>query len=188
MVKGLGIAPPASIPLSACGHIHPAPADRPVWFYLCSDHGMVDVTEHVDVMARVDALPLVRGRDYLAFYDSTFARFWWRTPGAREQVRAALAAEPRGRWLEPEELRREGADVPGAVYGDDLFLMRPGALLVPSFMGSRPVAAMHGYDAAHPDMVALLASNRPLPDDVRHLTDLRAFWERELDAARGEAA
>ncbi|MCC6650464.1 MAG: hypothetical protein IT348_04880, partial [Candidatus Eisenbacteria bacterium] len=73
-------------------------------------------------------------------------------------------------------------------YGDDIFLLRPGALLVPSFMGSRPVAAMHGYDAGHPDMTALLASNRPLPEGVRHLADLRAFLERELDALLAEAA
>ena len=46
---------------------------------------------------------------------------------------------------------------------------------------------MHGYDANHPDMTALLASNRPLPDDVRHLADLRGFLEREVRAA-AEAA
>lgn len=160
---------------------------RPRWIYLCSDHGMVDVTEHADVMARLAGLPVRRGRDYDAFFDSTFARFWWRRPGARDAVREALAAEPRGRWLDAAELAREGADFPGHDYGEDLFLMRPGALLVPSFMGSRPVAAMHGYDASHPDMTALLASNRPLPERVRHLADLRGFLERELDAA-AEAA
>jgi hypothetical protein len=162
--------------------------DRPVWLYLCSDHGMVDVVEHVDVMARLAGLPARRGRDYLAFFDSTMARFWWRRPGAREAVRAALAGESRGRWLEPAELEREGADFARHDYGEDLFLLRPGALLLPSWMGSRPVAAMHGYDPAHPDMTALLAANRPLPEDVRHLVDLRGFLERELDAQRAEAA
>jgi hypothetical protein len=129
-----------------------------------------------------------RGRDYLAFFDSTMARFWWRTPAARPAVRAALAAESRGRWLEPDELAREGADFADHAYGDDVFLLRPGALLLPSFMGRAPVAAMHGYDPAHPDMPGLLAANRPLPDDVRHLRDLRRFLERELDALLAEAA
>jgi len=161
---------------------------RPLWFYLCSDHGMVDVVEHVDVMARLAALPARRGRDYLAFFDSTMARFWWLADGARERVREALAAEPRGRWLSRDELAREGADFPGQEYGEDIFLLRPGALLLPSFMGSRPVAAMHGYDAADADMTALLASNRPLPDAVRGLADLRGFLERELDALLAEAA
>lgn len=158
-------------------------AGRPVWLYLCSDHGMVDVVEHVDVMARVRALPLSPGRDYLAFYDSTMARFWWSSRRARSLVRDALAREPRGRWLEPAELAAEGADFADHEYGDDVFLLRPGALLLPSYMGSRPVAAMHGYDAAHPDMTAMLASNRPLPPDVTHLAHLRGFLERELAAA-----
>ena len=165
-----------------------ASAGRPVWLYLCSDHGMVDVDAHADVMARVNALPFARGRDYVAFYDSTMARFWWRTPAARDAVRSALAAEPLGRWLTDDELRAEGALFEKREYGDDVFLLRPGALLVPSFMGSRPVAGMHGYDAKHPDMTALLASNRELPADVRHLADLRGFLERELDALATEAA
>lgn len=165
-----------------------APAGaRPRWVYLCSDHGMVDVAEQVDVMSALAKLPQRRGRDYDAFFDSTMARFWWRAGGARAAVRAALAAEPRGRWLADDELAREGADFAAREYGEDIFLLRPGALMVPSFMGSRPVAAMHGYDAAHPDMTALLASNRPLPEDVRHLADLRGFFEREARAA-AEAA
>jgi len=156
---------------------------REPWIVLCSDHGMVDVDATVDVMGRLERLPVRRGRDYLAFYDSTFARFWWRSPAARGAVREALAAEPAGRWLTPEDLAREGADFPDARYGDDLFLLRPGALLVPSFMGRSPLAAMHGYDPSHPDMAGMLASNRPLPEGVGHLAHLRDFLERQLDMA-----
>jgi hypothetical protein len=161
---------------------------RPLWLYVCSDHGMVDVTAFVDVMARLEKLSVRRGRDYVAFYDSTMARFWWLREGAREAVREALAAEPKGRWLEREELVREGADFAAREYGDDMFLLAPGALLLPSFMGTAPVAAMHGYDAAHPDMTAFLASNRDLPAHVRHLADLRGFLEGELDAREGSLA
>ncbi len=162
---------------------------REAWLYLCSDHGMVDVTASVDVMGRLDALAFQRGRDYVAFFDSTFARFWWRTPGARDAVRAALDAEPRGRWLSAADLAREGADFADHRYGEDLFLLEPGTLMVPSYMGLRPVAAMHGYDPAHPDMAGVLAANRPLPAEVTHLSHLRGFLERELDAlaAAGDA-
>jgi hypothetical protein len=83
---------------------------------------------------------------------------------------------------------REGVAFADARYGDDVFLLEPGALLVPSFMGHTPVAAMHGYDPAHPDMAGLLAANRPLPADVTHLAHLRSFLERELDAAQGVGA
>jgi hypothetical protein len=60
--------------------------------------------------------------------------------------------------------------------------------MLPSFMGSRAVRAMHGYDAAHPDMTAFLASNRTIPAGVRHLADLRSFLEHELAALAAEAA
>jgi hypothetical protein len=60
--------------------------------------------------------------------------------------------------------------------------------MVPSFMGARPLAAMHGYDPSHPDMAALLWSNRPVPESVRHLGDVRGFLESELDAMITEAA
>ena len=162
-----------------------ARAGREPWLYLCSDHGMVDVRVTVDVMARVAALPFRRGRDYVAFFDSTMARFWWRHPRAREGIRRALEAEPRGRWLSTDELAREGVAFADARYGDDVFLLEPGALLLPSFMGRGPVAAMHGYDPAHPDMAGMLAANRPLPADVTHLAHLKRFFEREVDAAFG---
>jgi hypothetical protein len=139
-------------------------------------------------MARVAALPFRRGRDYIAFFDSTMARFWWRGPEARDAIRRALDAEPRGRWLSKAELANEGVAFADARYGDDVFLLEPGALLVPSFMGRDPVAAMHGYDPAHPDMAGILAANRPLPADVTHLAHLRRFLERELDAALGAPA
>jgi hypothetical protein len=149
---------------------------------------MVDVRVTVDVMARVAALPFRRGRDYLAFFDSTMARFWWHDPRARDAITAALAAEPRGRWLSQAELAREGVAFADARYGDDVFLLEPGALLVPSFMGRSPLAAMHGYDPAHPDMAGILASNRPLPAGVTHLSHLRAFLEREVELAGATAA
>ncbi len=169
------------------GRIEAAGARRGAtpWIYLLSDHGMVDVDRTVDVMGRLAALPVRWPEDYLAFFDSTMARFWWRGDAARDQVRAALALEPAGRWLDDAELEREGCRFPTRDYGDDVFLLDPGALMVPSFMGSRPVRAMHGYDPSHPEMAALLWSNRPIPAEVRHLTHVRGFLERELDANVG---
>ncbi len=161
---------------------------REPWLYLCSDHGMVDVTATVDVMGALAALPVQRGRDYLAFFDSTMARFWWRSPRARDAVRAALGAAQRGHWLEPRELAEAGAAFADRRYGEDVFLLDPGALMVPSYMGRSAVAAMHGYDPSHPDMPGVLMSNRPLPRETVHLSQLRAFLELELDALAGSGA
>lgn len=153
-----------------------------LWIYLLSDHGMVEVTRTADVMGALAGLRHRWPGDYLAFFDSTFARFWWRTPGARAEVMAALSGAGFGTWLDPQRLAREGAAFPRREYGEDLFLLDPGVLMVPSFMGRERLAAMHGYDPSHPDMAALLWSNRPIPDQVRHLAAVRGFLEAELDA------
>lgn len=147
---------------------------------LLSDHGMLDVRETVDVMGVLARLPCRWPRDYVPFFDSTFARFWWRSAAARGEVRAALEGVRGGRWLEDDELERAGALFPAREYGEDIYLLDPGVLMVPSFMGSRPLAAMHGYDPAHPEMAALLAADHPVPDAVRHLKDVRAFLEDGL--------
>jgi len=153
-----------------------------LWLYLLSDHGMVDVTSTADVMGALGARGIAWPRDVLAFFDSTLARFWWRGAAARDTVRGTLAALPGGRWLTAAERAAAGVAFPDHDYGEDVWLADPGVLIVPSFMGRDAVAAMHGYDPSHPDMAAVLASNRPLPPGVAHLKDVRAFLESELDA------
>lgn len=111
---------------------------------LLSDHGMTNVTNVVDAwnpMARAGRL----GRDYLAFFDSTMVRVWGST-AAIEAAAASLASH--GRLLSDDELRGFGCWFPAREYGDAVVLANPGVLIVPSFMGSSPIAAMHGY---HPD-------------------------------------
>ena len=57
---------------------------------LLSDHGMLDVRETVDVMGALAGLSCRWPRDYVPFFDSTFARFWWRSDcGARGGARRA---------------------------------------------------------------------------------------------------
>jgi len=86
------------------------------WIYVVSDHGMVDVTATEDVMGRLERLEVLWPRDYIAFFDSTLARFWWKTPGAHDRVRAALEGA-RGRWLGEAELERESVAFEDHVYG-----------------------------------------------------------------------
>ena len=160
---------------------------RDAWVYLTSDHGMVDVVEHVDVMARMRATGLINGLDYHAFYDSTMARFWFRTPLAEARVRAALEGLP-GRFLAREDEERFGIHFADRRYGDVIFLLDDARLLVPSYMGTAPVAAMHGYDPATSGSQALLLANRPLPEGLGHVVDFRAFFVRELEALKAASA
>lgn len=158
-------------------------AGRETWCYLTSDHGMTDVSEHLDLQAKVAATGLVRGVDYHAFYDSTLARFWFRSPLAESGIRGALAGAS-GRFLAREDEERLGFFFPDRRYGEAIFVVDEGRLIVPSFMGSRPVQAMHGYDPAYSSTRALLLSNRPVPAGLAHVVDLRAHLVSEMDQSR----
>jgi hypothetical protein len=166
-------------------------AGREPWIYLLSDHGMTDVTRVADAMGAAEAAlaeaagpaGLTAGRDWLAFYDSTLARFWWRSEGARSRlrpaVRARLAELGAGRWLTAEDERELHVHFADRRYGDDLFLAEPGVLFAPSYMGSARLAAMHGYHPSEPTARAVLLSSRPLGPGLGHVVDVAGHLERE---------
>lgn len=135
-----------------------------VRMFVFSDHGMADVTETLDIQARLAGTGLIFGRDYAAMFDSTMARFWFLRDGARAGVEACLAGLSGGRMLSEAELAAYGCDFVGHRYGELFFVADPGVLLCPSFMGERPIAGMHGYAPEHEDSVAMIATNA---SDVR---------------------
>ena len=148
--------------------------------YLFSDHGMTDCHTDCALIPRIEALGLRFGQDYAAVYDSTMARFWFLTERAEPAIRTALAQEPLGDILDQETLRDWGCDFPTNRYGDLFFLMQPGVLLCPSFMGRTHLAGMHGYDPLHEDSVASWSSNLVLADSPARLENIRAVMAGEL--------
>jgi hypothetical protein len=156
-----------------------------VRLHLFSDHGMATITSTCDLKARIDALGLAFGVDYAAVYDSTMARFWFLSDGARERIHSALADEPAGRILDDATLAAWGTDFPGQTYGQTIFLLDPGVLLVPSFMGETRLAGMHGYAPDHADSIAHYASNVQVASPPRDLTDMKALLAAEIDLALG---
>jgi hypothetical protein len=145
------------------------------------DHGMADATGVVDLLTPLARLPLKMKRDFLYFVDSTMARFWFFRDGVREQVADLLARIRGGQVLEDDELERLGVLYPDRRYGELIYLADPGVLFVPSFMGKKPIAAMHGYHPDHEDGDTLFLTNF----DHRPLTktrDLGPFLTEELEA------
>ena len=122
-------------------------AGRPTRVYLFSDHGMTDVGEVVDLMGAVESWGYKLGGGFKAFYDSTMARFWCDDATATE-LTAKLNVTGWGSVVPREELEAFGCYFEDRSYGDVIFLAKPGALIVPSFMSHEAIGAMHGY---HPD-------------------------------------
>jgi hypothetical protein len=155
-----------------------------VRLYVFSDHGMANCDERLDLKALVEALPLKMPQDYAVVYDSTMARFWFFSDRAREEITALLKSVPQGRMLPDEELERLGTFFPDRRFGELMFLVKEGVLIVPSHMGERPIRAMHGY---HPDdkhSYAVLCSNQPdIPDEVEAIPDVFRLMTRDAESA-----
>lgn len=137
-----------------------------------SDHGMHQVSAHCDLKAQVEALGLDYGKDYVAVYDSTMARFWFLNEQARGRIRDLLEAIPIGTVMSDEELRGFGCYFSDHKYGECIFLMRPGIMLAPSDMGRRQIQGMHGFHPHDADSWAAAISARPLPENVSQIHHL----------------
>jgi hypothetical protein len=135
-----------------------------VRLYVFSDHGMANCDRLLDLRRQLAPLPVSSPGDYAVVYDSTMARFWFFNERARTEVTAALRGVPQGRIIPDEELQRLGTFFPDRHFGELIFLVEEGTLIVPSDMGEKPIRAMHGFHPDAPHSYAALLTNLP---DVR---------------------
>ena len=80
-------------------------------------------------------------------------------------------------------------------FGEVIFLVKEGVLIVPSHMGERPIRAMHGY---HPtdkhSFASLLTNQSSIPEEITHIPHIHRLMLAESSAAaaankrRGEGA
>jgi predicted AlkP superfamily pyrophosphatase or phosphodiesterase len=126
---------------------------------LIGDHGMVSVEDSIDAGALLkkaaDQHGLEVGVDFLLFLDSTIVRIWWDSEAARSTLTARFVEEVLGAsW--GEVLFAEGTAAESApsasLYGDVIWMARPGVVIVPDFFQSPidVVKGMHGYDPSVP--------------------------------------
>jgi hypothetical protein len=151
-----------------------------------SDHGMANCERHLDLRSRIDALGLGFGTDYAVVYDSTMARFWFPNPSCRDAVVRCLREVPEGRIVPDSELAEMGALFPDRYFGELIFLVQEGVLIVPSDMGERPITAMHGYHPDDPQSFASLLTNyAEVPEEV---TAIPHVYQMMRDQAESAAA
>jgi hypothetical protein len=137
-----------------------------VRLYVFSDHGMANCDRHVNLMEKIEALPVKFGEDYVAVYDSPMARFWFLKPGVREVIEDRLKKIVEGRIIGEAELKELRAHFVDQRFGETIFLMDEGTLIVPSHMGERPIRAMHGYHPRDPQSYAALFTNQAVPESI----------------------
>ncbi len=155
---------------------------KDVRLHVFSDHGMANCDEYLDLRSKIDALGLVFGKDYAVVYDSTMARFWFLREGVKERIVAALKTVPEGRILPEQELRHYRAYFEDQSFGELIFLVKEGVLIVPSHMGERPIRAMHGYHPTDPQSYAtLFSSHDEVPGDLTHIPHIHRLMERAVE-------
>ncbi len=156
-----------------------------VRLYVFSDHGMANCDELLDLKARIEPLPLKVGTDYAAVYDSTMARFWFFNDEARRQITTVLQQVPEGRIVPDAELEELGTLFPDRYFGELIFLVKEGVLIVPSHMGERPIRAMHGYHPSDPQSYAALCTNlTEIPERVQAIPDIYQLMQQEADLSK----
>jgi len=156
-----------------------------VRLYIFGDHGMANCNEYLDLRAQVRQLDLKMMRDYAVVYDSTMARFWFFNERARKEITSLLAGVPEGRIVSDEELKEMGTFFPDGRFGQLIFLVKEGVLIVPSDMGERPLRAMHGYHPNDKHSYAALCTNQEsLPESVAAIPNMYDLMVRDAEYAR----
>ena len=73
---------------------------------------------------------------------------------------------------------------PDRYFGELLFLVDEGVLIVPSDMGERPIRAMHGYHPnASQSYASLLTNHSDVPDDIVAIPDIYRLMTRDAELA-----
>lgn len=142
--------------------------------FVVGDHGMADIAATVDPHKVLAAVSTTR-----VFVDSTMLRCWG-NPTELERARKAVeGARWPGTWMDIAALRDSDVPTKNAPYGNAFFVLDEGVMFAPSFLGGA-AKGMHGYGLTSPSCFAALASDHPLPDECRSLSDLAPLVRQNL--------
>lgn len=132
---------------------------RPYKLSVMSGFGMLPCLGSVDLKKAVSGLNLKYGKDYVAFYEPTMARFWYMNESSREKVRAELS-NPKypGSFISGAQKSSYGISHDGGKFGDDIFLLNDGFQVSPSYISRKPFKAVCGYSPESEGMSASFLS------------------------------
>ena len=124
-------------------------------FAVLGDHGMIPITQKINIMEEVQKLSCKHLRDYEVFYDSTTARFWLYNEDARMLIMELLVNKFSNHGIIINEGNYKDYRVPldvisksgKPIYGDIIWVANPGVLISPDYFheGEIQEKGMHGY-------------------------------------------
>jgi hypothetical protein len=146
---------------------------------IIGDHGMAEVRGTVDVAAALAAAGLKQRDGFVAFLDSTIARFWVSDASVAPRLRRTLDSLAGGRCLTRAERNVLHLNHRDARLGDLTFLTDPHMLISPNFYQREPVRGMHGYAPDVPDQQSAFIVVSPLVNRPRRVPvplDMRRIY------------
>ncbi len=154
-------------------------AGKTISVYLFSDHGMTDVIQVVDLWGELKRQGFRLSPKLRAFFDATMARFWCE-PETAAGISSCLEPRGWGRMLSRQELEEFGCYFEDGRYGTHIFLLKPGFMIVPSFMGKQRLEGMHGYDPADRFSKGCFLTNVPDLQLPASILDIKSFLDGRL--------
>lgn len=151
-----------------------------VSLHIFSDHGMCDTKDSIDLISIIEKSNLDYGKDYVAMYDSTMARFWFLNENARVKIEDILKKQTSGIIVDDDELKRMNVFFEDRRFGELFFLTNPGTLINPSYFGLKAIPGMHGFHPDHKDSDALMFSSTTIDSNINSITDIRKVMEKEI--------
>ena len=146
-----------------------------------SDHGMLDITDRIDVMTPISGLSYHLGKDYLAFYDATMVRFWFDNPSCRQEIIDIMLDIKGIRLLSDFELKRLGCLFPDRRYGEMIYLAESGKIISPNYFGSQNnILAMHGYHPEENGYEAFAGSSNIDIREIQTIKDLHMIMRQQI--------
>jgi len=148
-----------------------------VRIFIFSDHGMTPIDHHYDFIGYLRK-KIRLNSDTVAIFDSTMARFWFFSEAIRKKVESILTECSAGQILSAKELKDLKIYFPDGRYGHMIFLMNPGHLIYPNWIGSYSPQGMHGFHPEDPYSYAVYLSN---VEDYQPecITDLFTIMKKE---------
>ena len=115
---------------------------------ILGDHGMLKVGKYVDIIKIIDFLMMKMGlkylNDYIYFVDSTMLRIWLKKKSFVPYVKQRLM-EKIGEVIECDLETEKYLSKFIPVFGDIIFLLKPGNVFFPDFFNEKKNKGMHGY-------------------------------------------
>jgi len=120
--------------------------DKNVTMIIMSDHGMVPVMGHVDLISFLRDKGFKFNSHYMGFIGATYASFWFKNEKTKDGIKNELSALGEGRSLSLDDKKALGIDCIGWEYGEEIFAVKEHYAIFPEFYHRRePPKGMHGY-------------------------------------------